>query len=475
MKNILPAMALLFMLPMFTSAAITDSLKYWNFGKVIVYMPVAKPDALVLFISGDGGWNKGIIKIATQLVPHSAMVAGIDIRHYLNSLQKQHSKCSYPAGDFELLSIYLQKKYKFQNYLKPIIIGYSSGATLAYGILAQAPANTFKGVISLGFCPDLINSKPLCEGTGLKMHTLDAGKSWYFEPSDKLTAPFIALAGLIDKACPYQNIKAFMKDVKNGELIALPKVGHGMSVQKNYLPYLLYAYNKVKASMSYSEKQEEKNKSLITDQFDKPKSDLPLIVFPAKKNETMPLILMISGDGGWTSFDQGVAEKLVSKGIPVIGVDAQIYFWQARTPNETSVEISKVLHYYQNAWNKKAIVLCGYSFGADIVPYLITRLPSDLNKILKSAVMMSPDPEADFEIHVTDMLSLGSMNDKYDVVAELKKSFSKNVICIFGSEEDHENHGLFKDAGATIKLLPGTHHYENDFDAIAQEIINSFR
>jgi type IV secretory pathway VirJ component len=475
MKNIFLVIALLMMLPKFTTAIATDSIRYGNFGKIVVYKPIAAPDALVLFISGDGGWNPGIIRIATQLVPHGAFVAGIDIRYYLNNLKKQRTKCAYPAGDFELLSLYLQKKFKFHNYLKPIIIGYSSGATLAYGILVQSPANTFKGAISLGFCPDLINSKPLCEGNGLKMHALNGGASWFLEPTDNLTAPFIVLAGLIDKACPYENVKIFMKDVKNGELIALPKVGHGMSVQKNYLPYLVYAFNKVKTSKSYSEMVASKNQSINNKQADKPDSNLPLIVLPAIINEAMPMILMISGDGGWTSFDQGVAEKLVAKGIPVIGLDAQKYFWLKRTPNETSSEISKVLHYYRNVWNKKSIVLCGYSFGADIIPYLITRLPVDLNQMLKSGVMMSPDPEADFEIHVTDMLSLGGINDKYDVLSELKKSAAKNIICIFGEEEDSEDHGLFKAAGATIKLIPGTHHYNNNFNAISNEIINSFQ
>jgi type IV secretory pathway VirJ component len=93
--------------------------------------------------------------------------------------------------------------------------------------------------------------------------------------------------------------------------------------------------------------------------------------------------------------------------------------------------------------------------------------------MLKSAVMMSPDPSGDFEIHVADMLSMGSGNDKYNVVAELKKSVSKLVLCIFGKEEDSSGHNLFKAAGADIKLLPGNHHYENDYNAISKEIINS--
>ena len=474
MRNLLIFLILSFFVTEASSAPVNDTLKYGNFGKIIIFKPSGMPDALVMYISGDGGWGGGPSNMATHLTARGAMVVGIDIRYYLSNLKKQRSNCFYPAGDFELLSLYLQKKYKFRTYLKPILMGYSSGATMAYGILVQAPANTFKGAISLGFCPDLETGKPLCTGNGLKMHTLVAGKSWYLEPSDKLTAPFIVLLGLDDKVCPYKNTEAFMKQVKNGEIIPLPKVGHGLGVPKNFIPQLITAYYKVKRSASYADIVTEKNELFKQPQAYKPESDLPLIILPAVRNDAMPLILCISGDGGWTSFDEGVTEKLTKKGIPVIGIDAQKYFWQARTPEETSGEIVKVLRHYMSAWNKKSFVLCGYSFGADIIPYIITRLPADLKPLLKSAVMMSPDPSADFEIHVTDMLSIGNSNDKYNVLEELKKSASKNVVCIFGVEEDSKDHMLFRAAGADIKLLPGSHHYADNYNAISNEIMISF-
>ncbi|HEX7410661.1 MAG TPA: AcvB/VirJ family lysyl-phosphatidylglycerol hydrolase [Bacteroidales bacterium] len=474
MKNLFLFLTLSLIVPKITMAIVNDTIRYGNFGKIIIFKPAATPEALVLYISGDGGWGGGPGNMATHLAAQGALVVGIDIRYYLGNLKKQHGKCYYPAGDFELLSLYLQKKYKFHNYLKPILMGYSSGATLAYGILAQAPANTFKGAISLGFCPDLETDKPLCAGNGLKMHILIAGKSWYLEPCDKLTAPFIVLLGLDDKVCPYKNIELYMKKVNNGELVPLPKVGHGLAVPKNFLPQLLNAYSKVKKSASYPEMVAARNELFKQQQAYEPVSDLPLNVLPAMKNDAMPLIFFISGDGGWTSFDEGVAEKLTEKGIPVIGLDAQKYFWQARTPDETASEIAKVLHQYLSAWNRKSFVLCGYSFGADIIPYLITRLPADLDYMLKSAVMMSPDPLADFEIHVADMLSLGSSNDKYNVLVELKKSTAKHVVCIFGEEENSDDSKLFKMAGAGIRLLPGTHHYDDDYNAISKEIINSF-
>src|SRR5665811_279305 len=132
MKNLFLFFTLFLLVTKATNAGGTDSLHYGSFGKVFIYKPATAPDAIVLFVSGDGGWNQGPINMGMHLVNEGAMIVGINISHYLINKMKQHEKCYYPAGDFEELSLYIQKKYKFRNYLKPILIGYSSGATLVY-------------------------------------------------------------------------------------------------------------------------------------------------------------------------------------------------------------------------------------------------------------------------------------------------------------------------------------------------------
>ncbi|TKT86558.1 hypothetical protein FDK13_32285 [Dyadobacter frigoris] len=47
--------------------------------------------------------------------------------------------------------------------------------------------------------------------------------------------------------------------------------------------------------------------------------EMPLIL--------LPLIFFISGDGGWTNFDQGLSKILVGNGMPVVGMNVQKYFW----------------------------------------------------------------------------------------------------------------------------------------------------
>ena len=450
-----------------------DSMVFGVFGKITIYKPTEKPKSVVLFISGDGGWNRGVINMAKNVVAQGALVAGIDIRHYYKSIKNRKQKCYYPAGDFEELSMMLQKRFRIPEYLKPILVGYSSGATLAYGILAQSPSNTFKGVIALGFCPDIEINKPLCNGTGLTWHTLKEGSTYYLEPTEKITAPFIILQGMKDCVCRYTIIEQYMKEMKLGELVALPKVGHGFTATANWLPQFVHAYKKIMDDPSYQEKVTSQNPLLLSQKLIPLPINLPLTIIPTSVKDTLPIAFVISGDGGWTSFDQSYSEKLATKGIAIVGLDAQKYFWNPKTPEQTANDIIKAIEHYMQLWNKRSFILVGYSFGADVVPFVASRMPMALKASLKAVFSLSPDLKGDFEIHVTDMLSFGSSKDDYNVPEQIKLIKKYNPVCIFGDQEETDLRKQFSEAGARIIILPGNHHYNNDFLVIAEAIYSS--
>jgi type IV secretory pathway VirJ component len=451
----------------------SDSMIFGSFGKITIYKPSETPKSVVLFISGDGGWNGGVIGMAKNVVVQGALVAGIDIRHYYKNIRNHNQKCHYPAGDFEELSMFLQKKYKIQEYLKPVLVGYSSGATLAYGILAQAPANTFKGVISLGFCPDIEINKPLCDGTGLSWHALKEGISYYLEPSEKITAPFIVLQGMKDQVCNFKQTQQYMQGMKHGELVILPKVGHGFSVSSNWLPQFITAFKKIMDAPSYQEKVTSQNPLLLSQKLIPLPFDFPITIIPTSVKDTLPFAFVISGDGGWTSFDQSYGEKLAAKGIAIVGLDAQKYFWNQKTPAQTTNDIARAIEHYMQLWNKRSFILIGYSFGADVVPFVTSNLPPGLKTLIKGVYSLSPDKKGDFEIHVADMISFGSSKDTYNVPEEIKLIKKYNPVCIFGDQEDMSIRREFSETGSKIIILPGSHHYNNDFSVIAEAIYNS--
>jgi type IV secretory pathway VirJ component len=452
-----------------------DTVQYGLFGKVFVYHPVREPKAVALFVSGDGGWNKGVIDMAKNLLTEGALLVGIDIRHYYKNLKTQTAKCYYPASDFESLSLFLQKKYKLPQYLKPILMGYSSGATLVYGILAQAPANTFKGAIALGFCPDIETDKPLCKGNGLTWHVLKEGKSYYLEACKNLTAPFIVLQGTIDQVCPHKDVSLYMEGMHNGELVSLPGVGHGFSFQPRWLPQMKTSFNKIMASLSYAEQKSQQNALLHAQHLPPLPGNLPLSIIPTAIKDTMPIAFFISGDGGWTSFDQTLSEHLAEQGISIVGLDAQKYFWNQKTPDETTADASKILLHYMQQMKHNSFILIGYSFGADIVPFVAHKLSPELKKLLRGVYMLSPDEFTDFEIHVSDMLSFSLYKEQYDVAKEVKNISTLKPVCVFGDEEDLKTREVFSGQKVKTIVLPGSHHYNNDFLNLSAAIVKTVR
>ncbi|MEJ2690342.1 MAG: AcvB/VirJ family lysyl-phosphatidylglycerol hydrolase [Deltaproteobacteria bacterium] len=228
------AMVLFLVVLLTAGRAMADErMQFGRFGTVTIYRPVSEIQNVALFVSGDGGWNLGVIDMAKALASLGTLVVGIDITHYLKDIARGRETCTYAAADFEELSHYLQKRLNLPHYLPPLLVGYSSGATLAYAVLVQAPIGTFQGAISLGFCPDLPLSKPFCRGNGLEAETGPKGKGFSFLPAPHLKLPWVALQGTIDQVCDATETKSFVQQTGNAQLVMLPKVGHGFSVQKN--------------------------------------------------------------------------------------------------------------------------------------------------------------------------------------------------------------------------------------------------
>ena len=271
-----------------------SSFTFGPFGKVMLYREQAPPRVIAIFISGDGGWNKGVVDMARTLSRMGVVVAGVNITRYLHRLESSKEGCLYPAEDFEALSKYVQKRLAFPRYELPIVIGYSSGATLVYAVLAQAPPNTFRGGISMGFCPDLEFRKPLCRGAGLgSKHAIDA-KTTVFLPDRKLSTHWTVLQGTIDQVCTAEAAQSFMLHVPDSDIVMLPHVGHGFGVERHWLPEFKKAFDRIR-----EEKGPESTAS-------GPLNDLPLVEIPAR-NETSDLFsVIISGDGGWAGLDREV-------------------------------------------------------------------------------------------------------------------------------------------------------------------------
>jgi type IV secretory pathway VirJ component len=437
------------------SIAAEEAFRFGRFGTVRLYYERDHLTHVVLFVSGDGGWNRGVVDMARELAGLKAVVAGVDITQYMNQLKDSREKCSYPAADFELLSKFIQKKLGFSQYEQPVMVGYSSGATLVYAALVQAPPNTFKGAISLGFCPDLSISKPFCRGSGLEWTKGPKGRGYSFLPATHLQVPWIVLQGTVDQVCNAEKTRVYVEKVNMAKLVLLPKVGHGFSVPRNWMPQFKEAFAQL------VQKEPAGNYSNVGGQL----GDLPLIEVPADDTGSAFLAVFLSGDGGWADIDHEVSAVLAEHGVPVIGLNSLKYFWNGRTPAGAAIDLERILKYYLVRWQKQKAVLIGYSFGADVAPFLFNRLPEELRERVALIVLLSPGLRADFEFHLTDWLGFASKTARA-ILPEVEKIQATPLLCLYGEEEQDTVCKRIQRNHFKVIALKGRHHFNGNYSAI---------
>lgn len=198
-------------------------------------------------------------------------------------------------------------------------------------------------------------------------------------------------------------------------------------------------------------------------------NNLPVVITKATKNiSKAPVALLISGDGGWYKFEQTIADTLAKSGIPTIGLDCRKYFWIRKTPEGTAADMENLLNYYSKELGKENFLLIGYSQGAEIIPFIVTRLPEAMKRRISSAILLSPATTTDFEIHLTNMLGAGNRHNVYKVTDEINSMKGVPVLLIFGSKEKTELPGFFTGSDVKVRKIPGDHHYQSNVSLIVR-------
>ena len=435
-----------------------------RFGIVHVYVPAGKAQSVAIFVSGDGGWELGVINMARALRDMGAVVIGVDVTHYFATLRsaarRADAHCEMIAADFESLSHQVQKQIGLTAYHVPVLVGYSSGATVVYAALVQSPPGTFAGALSLGFCADQdFGGAQLCPGNGLR-YTQNAQHELVFEPATSLRQPWIALQGEKDQVCDPHAADEFAARVAGGALVKLPLVGHGFSVERNWMPQFRAAYARLAALPPPAATAAPAI------------SDLPLEEVHAA-GPASEFALLLTGDGGWAGLDQELAARLAANGVPTVALNSLKYFWTPRTPAQTAEDVARVLRHYLEAWHSQLVLMIGYSFGADVLPFVVNRLPPELRARVASVTLLGIDAHASFEVHVAEWVE----GDEGGVPTrpELAALRGVPVLCIYGAGESDSICPEIPPGTVTREQIGHGHHFSGEYSRLADRILSFTR
>ena len=116
--------------------------------------------------------------------------------------------------------------------------------------------------------------------------------------------------------------------------------------------------------------------------------------------------------------------------------------------------------------------MIGYSRGADVLPFMASRLPRDLRESTQLIALLGLEPTIDFKY--APAWSPAAYNHKepqYAVKPEVEKLRGQNVLCIFGAKEKDSLCHVLDPHAFKIVAEPGGHHFAGKYRDIADIIL----
>ncbi|HMY39695.1 MAG TPA: AcvB/VirJ family lysyl-phosphatidylglycerol hydrolase, partial [Marinagarivorans sp.] len=364
---------------------------------------------------------------------------------------KGQSACADLASPIAQLQHFIEQRYPQLAGLLPLVMGRGEAAALSFIALAQAPAKSFHSAIAVDFCPARALAQTFCP-----QRAWSGQPGVMAAPSQALGAnayvfqtPRLAASGTCDLVASEQYLQA----------VPSVKLSQAQGGADDWL--------EVDALLNWLDPR--LTSQALSAQND---DDSPVVEVPAQSTQSADyFVLFLTGDGGWAQLDKELAQHFSAQGINVLGFDSLSYFWRKRSPEETAADISALISSYQNKWQKKQVVLLGYSFGADVLPYVAANLPKEQQAAVKHLVLLGLSQFAHFEFYLTNWLSSETKASPFATQDALKSIPAIAGLCVQGAEDDESICSQLQQPNIKSVTLPGDHHYDEDYDSLARIIL----
>jgi type IV secretory pathway VirJ component len=196
-------------------------------------------------------------------------------------------------------------------------------------------------------------------------------------------------------------------------------------------------------------------------------AELPLKEFYIDGNSDY-FVFLFTGDGGWKSLTTGMGEFFQQQKVPLVGLDVKKYFWIKRSQVEITESLEVIIENYCTKWQKKKVVLIGYSFGAEVLPFAAGELSKDLKSKIERVILIAPDQHAEFEVTISSMLDFS--DGALPVSPEMVKIPAELYFILCDDSESALCNVLDKKYDYII--LHGGHHFDGDFKNLYQLVWN---
>jgi type IV secretory pathway VirJ component len=418
-------------------------------GPVRRYDAKEAPTDVVLLVSDADGWDSRAEDVADAIAASGRTVLGVDMKSFQAGMDKTDDTCSFPVNDLEDISHQVQKELPFDRYRPPVLTGIGTGAALAYAAVTEALPDTFAAGIGLDFCPVYLAPRPFCPDAPTTASTEGTGH-YRFGPAGQLQTPWLATP---KPGCPADQTAAVMDHTPGAVRLDVRPAQWGNTVTA--------ALDKIGG---------EGQTSAV--------ADIPVVEIPAGTGKDKAphaadtLAIFWSGDGGWRDIDRQIGQELARSGVPVVGVDSLRYFWRERRPEAIAHDLDRMISYYTGKWGRPKVLLIGYSFGADILPFTVNQLSDQSRSHVRLVSLLGFAKKADFEVGIGGWLGVES-SDAADTLPEVAKLPPVALQCVYGAEEDDTGCTAPELERASKLRMTGSHHFDGNYGEVAAAILDA--
>ena len=120
------------------------------------------------------------------------------------------------------------------------------------------------------------------------------------------------------------------------------------------------------------------------------------------------------------------------------------------------------------AWKRDQVLLIGYSLGADVLPFMASRLPPDLLAHVRLIALLGPSHSTPLEIRVKD-----DRASELPVLPEVQKLRGRTLLCVGARGEADSLCSRDWPAGPERSNWTGAHAFTGDYAALADRILHT--
>jgi type IV secretory pathway VirJ component len=401
-----------------------------QFGRVRVFPAWVHERGFVYVLSGAEGWTAADEHTALSYAALGNYVTAIDTPRLLAHINQKATGCVWMPGLLEDYSRIQQIAVGTAHFYEPVVLGRGAGATLVYMAQIAAPPLAFGAAVMLDPEPQVAMKPAPCE------HPLQPQALGNYVPA-RVWLDSSASAGS----------RAFVA--------ALPDQAHTAAPALDSLR-AVYA-----AALRDIDAEQQRGGV----------ADLPLVEVPAAQPTQSAFAVLYSGDGGWRDLDRSLADVLAGKGMSVVGVDVLRYYWRSKSPEVAARDLARIIVHYQQHFGRRPVVLIGFSFGADVMPFLINRLPADVRADIRLVTLLSPERATAFEVQPSGWFHRQA-DATIAIEPELNRLSISRLQCVYGEDEAADSLCTLASAAKyQVVRKPGGHHFDHDYGELADAII----